>query len=107
MRAGVPYSGAGRLVWQDGGWESTRGAQPLGSYALDFEQAPGEELLAEVLTLSGPVEAGGLVQLDGRQYAVDVLVSSDFSLDAELEQALSLVAVPGPQGYRVKLEGEF
>ena len=107
VRAGLPYSGSGRLVWQEGGWKSARGALPLGSYALDFEQVPGEELLAEVLTLSGPVEAGGLVQLDGRKYTVDVLVSSDFSLDAELEQALSLVAVPGPQGYRVKLDGEL
>jgi len=107
VRDSLPYSGAGRLVWQEGGWQSVRGLLPLGSYALDFEQAPGDVLLAEVLTLSGPVEAGGLVQLDGRVYTVDVLVSSEYTLDAELEQALSLLAAPGPQGYRVKLNGQL
>jgi hypothetical protein len=80
---------------------------PLGTYALDFHQAPGEILQAEIVTVSGAVAANGTVELDNRGYRVDILVSSQMAMDAQLEQALSLIAAPEPQGYRVKLNGEF
>lgn len=107
LRDGLPYSGAGRLVWQNAGWQSPQGPLPLGSYALDFQQPPGEQLVGEVLTLSGPVRAQGTLRLQGREYALDILVSSQGSPNPQLEQALSLIATPGPEGHRVKLDGEF
>jgi len=107
LRNGLPHSGSGRLVWQNGGWESPGGLLPLGTYALDFHQAPEELLQAQVVTLSGPVEAEGTVQLQNRDYKVDILVSSQVAMDAQLEQALSLIAAPEPEGYRVKFNGEF
>lgn len=107
LRDGMPHSGAGRLVWQRGAWQSPQGLHNLGSYALDFSQQPGQPLLAEILTLSGPVQANGTVRLEGRSYQVDVLVAGEAGLDPQLEQALSLVATPGPEGFRVELEGDF
>jgi general secretion pathway protein N len=107
LRDGFPREGEGRLVWQNGGWQSPRGLLPLGSYAVEFQQAPGTALLAEVLTLSGPLEASGAAQLQGQAYQVDVLLSSQAMLDAQLEQALSLIATPESGAYRVKLKGEF
>ncbi len=106
LRDGLPYSGGGRLVWQEGGWQSPRGLIPLGTYAVDVEQAP-DALLGQVVTVTGPVEATGTVQLQGREYQGDILVSGSAPLDDQLEQALSLIAAPGPQGYRVVLNGEF
>jgi hypothetical protein len=107
LRNGLPHSGNGRLVWQNAGWQSPGGLLPLGTYALDFHQAPGEILQAEIVTVSGAVAANGTVELDNRGYRVDILVSSQMAMDAQLEQALSLIAAPEPQGYRVKLNGEF
>ncbi len=107
LRDGLPHSGDGRLVWQNAGWQSPGGVLPLGTYALDFHQAPGEILQAEIVTVAGPVAANGTVELQNRDYAVDILVSSEVAMDAQLEQALSLIAAPEPQGYRVVFDGEF
>ena len=107
LRNGLPHSGAGRLVWQNGGWQSPGGLLPLGTYALDFYQAPGEMLQGEVVTVSGPVAANGTVELQNRNYRVDILVSSRVAMDDQLQQALSLIAAPEPQGYRVVLNGEL
>lgn len=107
LRDGLPYSADGRLMWQDGGWQSPRGLVPLGTYAVDFQQAPGAVLSGQVLTVSGPLEATGTVQLQDRSYQVDIVLSSQASLDEQLEQALSLIAAPQAQGYRITLDGEF
>ena len=107
LRDGLPHSGAGRLVWQNGGWQSPQGLMPLGTYALDFQQAPGDLLQAQVVTVSGPLDASGTAQLQGKNYAVDVQVSSQLPMDARLEQALSLIAAPESGGYRVKLDGDL
>jgi hypothetical protein len=80
---------------------------PPGTYALDFHQAPGEMLQGEVVTVSGPVAANGTVELQNRNYRVDILVSSQMAMDAQLEQALSLIAAPEARGYRVVFDGEF
>jgi hypothetical protein len=107
LRNGLPLQGSGRLVWQDGGWQAPRGLLPLGSYALDFQQAQGEMLEGRVLTLSGPVEASGTVRLQGRDYAVDILVSGRGLADDQLQQALALIAAPQGGDYRIELSGEF
>lgn len=107
LRDGLPYSASGRVVWENGAWMSPRGTVPLGSYALDVEQLPGETLIGTVVTLSGPLEARGGLQLEGRRYQLDILASGGESLDDQLKQALSLLAKPTPDGYRIALDGEF
>jgi general secretion pathway protein N len=107
LRDGLPYSTAGRLVWQDGGWQSPQGLVPLGSYAMDVKQAPGEALQGQVLTLAGPLQASGSVQLQSRHYAVDILLGSEGGLNAQLQQMLSLIAVAEDAGYRIGVQGDF
>ncbi len=107
LRQGLPYSALGRLVWQDAGWESARGLVPLGSYALDFEQAPAEALRGQVITLSGPLEASGSLELKDRRYDVGILLGSEDTLDAQLQAMLSLIAVPEDERYRISLAGNF
>jgi len=107
LRDGLPHAGEGRLVWQNGGWQSPQGVLPLGSYALEYLQAPGAALEAEVLTLSGPLQASGAAQLQGRTYQVNILLGSQAPMDTQLEQALSLIAAPESGAYRMKLNGEF
>lgn len=107
LRGGLPYRAQGRLVWQQASWLSPRGPVALGSYALDVEQPEGEALVGEVITLNGPLEAKGGVRLEGRRYELDLLAGGDAALNAELKNALALLAEPGPEGYRIALEGEF
>jgi general secretion pathway protein N len=107
LRDGLPYSAQGRLVWQDGSWRSPRGPVPLGSYGMDFKQAPGDTLIGEVITLSGPLEANGSVQLQQRHYAVDIVLSPEQTLDEQLQQMLSLIAVPEGTGFRISLAADF
>jgi general secretion pathway protein N len=107
LRDGLPYSTAGRLVWQEGGWRSPRGLVPLGSYALDVQQVEGEDLQGKVITLSGPLQANGAVQLQGRHYDVDIVLGSENTLDAQLQQMLSLIAVAEDGGYRISVKGDF
>ena len=107
LRDGLPHSATGRLVWQDAAWQSPQGPVPLGSYALDFAQAPGETLRGQVITLSGPLQANGSLELEKRHYAVDILLESEGSLDAQLQNMLSLIAVPENAGYRFNLQGDF
>jgi len=107
LQDGVPVQASGRLVWQQGTWLAPSGPVALGSYAMEFSQAPGQELVAEVLTLSGPVNAEGGLRLQGSSYSVELLVEGEGALDERLRQALSLVARPVGSGYRLKLEGEL
>ena len=107
LRDGLPVEAAGRLVWQNGVWLALAGPMELGSYALDFSQDRGGPLTGNVLTLSGPVEASGTVQLQQRSYDVDISVAGKNGLDPRLQQALSLVARPAGQAYLIKLNGDF
>lgn len=107
VRDGLPASANGRMVWQDGGFRSPRGRVPLGTYALQFEQPPGEALRGQVITLAGDLQAEGEVALSGRQYRIDVLVSSAGEFDPQLKQALSLMATPEGPNYRLRLEAGF
>jgi len=103
----LPSSGEGRLVWERANWQSPNGPVSLGTYALDFAQNTGEPLLGNVLTLAGPLQAQGRVQLEGRRYEVDIVVQSEEGFDAQLQQALMLMATPEDDGYRIALESEF
>ena len=107
VRDGLPYEALGRIVWQNAAWLSPSGVRPLGSYAVELEQAAGGDLDGQVVTLAGPVEASGSVQLSGSEYRIDVLLGSDEPLDKQLSQALSLVAVQEAGGYRVALQGSL
>jgi general secretion pathway protein N len=105
LRDGLPVRGAGRLLWRNAGWQGPEGPLPLGSYAVDFRQAPGEALEGQVVTLQGPVKASGRIELRGGEYTVDILVTGQRSLDPRLRQALSLIARPVAQGFRIEFEG--
>ena len=104
LRQGLPYRGSGRLVWQNGAWVSPQGRRALGTYALDFEQAPGEPLIGRVITLGGDLLAEGQISLEGRNVEVDVLLSGPGLSDPQLQQALQLVAVPEGDNFRVTLQ---
>lgn len=107
VEAGLPTSAVGRLVWQRATWESAQGAMPLGSYAVDFQQLPNEALQGEIVTIAGPVNAAGSARLLGNSYSVGILVTSESGLDAQLEQALSLIAQPVSEGYRIHFDGQL
>ena len=107
LRGGLPVEGKGRLVWLNGGWDSPTGPVPLGSYALDFSQSPDAALMGEVLTLAGEVNAQGSLELQDRSYDIDITVQSEAGLDGRLQQALSLVARPVENGFRILLNGDF
>jgi hypothetical protein len=110
----------GRLVWQGAAWESPTGLRVLGNYAATFTTsgtAPGttpgttptdQQITASIVTLSGPVVAEGTASLNQQRYAVDLLIqSSAQGFDPELAQALSLIASPAENGYRLRLDGEL
>ena len=70
-------------------------------------QPAGDPLSGEVMTLAGPVEAVGSLSLSDRDYRVDIVVGSEQALDNQLQQALSLVATPEDERYRLTLEGRL
>lgn len=104
---GVPIAGAGRIVWQNAGWVSPQGKRSLGTYAVDFEQPEGNALEGEVVTLSGELQAHGSVTLEGRNYAIDIVLAGQGLDDPQLQQALQLVAIPEGDQFRVKMQGSF
>jgi hypothetical protein len=83
------------------------GARPLGTYAVDVRQDPGEALAGQVQTLSGPIEASGSVELTGAAYRVDILLAAQGAFEPQLQQALSLVAAPRGDDFQLVLDGEF
>lgn len=103
----LPVRASGRLVWQNAMWKPVQGPMPLGSYAVDFSQEAGDSLVGEVVTIQGPVLAEGNVTVTGADYAIDVTVSGERPLDAELRQALELFARPVNGTYRVQLQDQL
>ncbi|MDP5052622.1 MAG: type II secretion system protein N [Congregibacter sp.] len=97
----------GRLVWQGAAWESPKGLRILGNYAATFTTPNDQQINVQIVTLSGPVVAAGTVSLNQQRYSVDLLIESSVQeLDPELAQALSLIASPAENGYRLRLDGE-
>jgi general secretion pathway protein N len=80
---------------------------PLGSYALDFQQPEGDAVQGDIITLTGPLEANGSLQLLQRHYELDVQLVSDTALDAQVQQMLSLIAQPDGAGFRLTLAGDL
>ncbi|MBN7795437.1 type II secretion system protein N [Parahaliea mediterranea] len=106
LRDGLPAGAEGRLVWEHGSWATPQMRLPLGSYAVEFEQpGAGDALVGEVLTLDGPVRAAGSVRLDGLDYVVDVRIGGEHGLDPALARALSLMARPEGEAFRLRLSG--
>lgn len=107
LRNGLPASVEGRLVWQDGGWQSPQGLVPLGTYVLDLQQRDGEPLRGEILTLAGSLEATGGVVLDGRSYSVNILIGNEGELEPQMQEMLGLIATPEDGKYRINVDGSF
>jgi len=104
---GTIVAGAGRLVWHNARFKVSGGQLPLGSYALDFKVSEEGLLSGEVITLAGPIEINGPVQLRGRRYEVDLQLQAGQTMPRELSRALQLVANPVAGGFRLKLGGDF
>ena len=107
LRNGLPTSAQGRLVWQDGAWQSPRGLVPLGSYALDLQQLDGEPLRGEIVTLTGTLEASGGLMLDDRRYSLNILMRSEDELEPQMQEMLGLIATPEGEKYRISVDGNF
>jgi len=116
LDGGLPLDAAGRVVWQDARWQAPQVQYALGSYVAVITSgaaaAPATtedvSLSARVETLAGPVSAEGSASLAGPRFALDVLISGlERPLEAELEQALRLIARPEEDGYRLRLDGSF
>jgi hypothetical protein len=107
MRDRQPLSGNGRLVWQNARWIGNSTSQDLGDYVLEFEVDEAGELLGTITTLGGPVQVEGKVGLGGGGYDIDIQLSSETGISAEMGSALQLVAEPRGSGYRIKLGGAF
>jgi len=104
---GLPTRVQGRLVWQDGAWQSPRGLVPLGTYALNLQQLDGEPLRGEIVTLAGSLEASGGVVLDNRRYSVNILMRSEDELESQMQEMLGLIATPEGEEYRISVDGNF
>ena len=107
VQDGMPVAADGRVVWQYAGWVSPQGPRSLGQYVLDIRQEDGGDIVGDVSTLDGGVQAQGRVALSQRNYDVDVRLSGPGLQDPSLEQALQLVAAPEGDGFRVQLQGAF
>jgi hypothetical protein len=107
LRRGLPVEAEGRLVWQQAVWESPRGPLALGSYALDARQSGNGPLIAELLTLAGPVQAQGQLQLRDSHYSIALQIESETPWDPALQEALALLAQPVGAAYQLQLEGQL
>jgi hypothetical protein len=97
----------GQLTWRDAAWRDGGRRFALGSYAVEFATGSEGELRGEVLSLSGPLIVEGELSLDrdGR-YRVDLALDSPQEpLAPELRRALSLLAAPEGEGFRLRLQG--
>ena len=102
----------GRVVWQDALWLAPRGARPLGTFAgeVTTTDAGDEPSIIElaVTTITGPVFATGNASLSATRYSTDILLSGgDRALDADIARAISLLASPEDNGYRLRLSGDL
>ncbi len=107
LHEGFPTRAMGRVVWQRAAWQSAQGIAPLGTYALNILTDSSGAIQGEVITVTGEVDANGTVELKGNNYSIDILVGSKSGLNDQLKQALSLIAQPRPEGYRVAFDGKL
>lgn len=101
----IPVAVQGTLTWQGAGWFGPTGPRALGSYVAQLATEDEGRIVATISTLAGTLRAGGTVTLEAGRYAVDARLDPQGPVDPELEQALSLVAVPDENGYLLRLNG--
>ncbi|MEO0436322.1 MAG: type II secretion system protein N [Pseudomonadota bacterium] len=105
---GVATEAQGRLVWESAAWLTNTGARPLGTYVAELSSSEQGAISADILTLSGSVVIEGSAQFQGDRYELDLKLSGDGTpLDRELSQALSLLASPEGEAFRMKLSGSL
>lgn len=106
----------GRAVWERARWRAPQADFALGTYALNFgpdgdpgaaADAPAGPLRAEVITLQGPLEVSGSARLERSAWSLALDFGSEGGLPATLANALSLLAIPEGEGYRLRLSGEL
>lgn len=97
----------GQVVWQEAAWMGIGGVKPLGTFAARLATADDGAIVADLQTLAGPLLVSGYAALQSPEYELDLQLTSRESMDPELQQALSLVASPGENGYRLRLDGEL
>jgi hypothetical protein len=99
-------SAQGRVVWDNASWRGSAGVYELGRYVLELaDEGPGD-IAGRVLTLSGPVQVVGELQLDtGRRYAIGLGIGPRGRLPEELEQALGLIAAPRDEIWDLQFKG--
>lgn len=98
----------GQVTWREAAWHDGDRRFSLGSYALEF--APGEDgaTRGDVITLQGPLLVQGFVTLSREgAFAVTLTFDSQQPLAPPLERALSLMAVPHENGFRLQLQGNL
>lgn len=101
-------SAQGRVVWDNAAWRGSASVYELGRYVLELSDQGSGDVTGRVLTLSGPVQVAGEVQLDaGRRYAVDLGVGPRGRLPEELEQALGLIAAPQDEVWDLQFKGAW
>ena len=96
----------GRLVWQDAVWTAKSGDVPLGHYVLDFAGENGK-FNGEIVTLSGPLQVEGAVDVIERDYRVDIDFHGPATDDNNLRRFLKFLAEPVTDGFDMVLEGRL
>ena len=106
--AGRVVSLRGQVSWQKATWRDGDRRFALGGYALEFSPGAARAVRGEIITLQGPLVAQGSVSLapDGA-FDLTLSLDSDQPLAQPLERALSLMAVPGNDGFRLQLQGDL
>ena len=106
--AGRVVSLRGQVSWQKASWRDGDRRFALGDYALEFSPGPAGAVRGEIITLQGPLVAQGSVSLapDGA-FDLTLSLDSDQPLAQPLERALSLMAVPENEGFRLQLQGDL
>lgn len=102
----------GQVSWRDAVWRDGDNHFSLGSYAVEFRPdrsgSENDDTRAEVITLEGPLVAGGEATLSTEgSFALALTLSSEEPLAPPLERALSLVAAPQNDGFLLQLQGNL
>lgn len=99
IRDGVPTHAQGRVMVGNLAWALGAKPVPLGDFQA--EVAPeGEELVAILSSLSGPLELSGNARLrPDRSYLLDIRIKAKPGTDPALGGLLSGLGRPDPQGY--------
>lgn len=96
----------GRLLWRQAVWQTRTGDVALGDYVAEIREHP-QGSRAEVLTLSGPLQVAGQVDLQSSSYQIDLQLTGPATRNAGLRKSLDLLATPQESGYRMQWQGQL